>query len=117
MEPSAGQIAQKVAEMGHKASAKEMFDLQLKLFSTLYDKAAAYTNSIVIAGYAGFFGLWALTRRYFTRSIALTAALLITISLTIFVAFEIFKMISATLASMRRARAFASESDGTPEHS
>jgi hypothetical protein len=115
MEPTTEQVAQELAEMKHEASVKEMFDLQVKVFSTLYDKAVAYTNLIVIAGYAGFFGLWSLTRPYLTKPIALTAALLLAISLTIFVAFEIVKMVNSSLASMRRARAFASEGDGTPE--
>jgi len=33
-----------------------------------YEKAMAYTNLIVVAGYAGFFALWQITKDYLSRN-------------------------------------------------
>jgi len=96
-------VAETVAAQQQKA-ADALIDAQTKLLSAAYDKAIAYTNLIVIAGYAAFFGLWQITRDYLPQSHALWAALLIAISAAVFVLFEVTKMYvsSRTLLALNR---------------
>src|SRR5690349_18012418 len=84
---------------------QEVFDGQLKLYGALLDKAIAYNNAMMAIGYAGFFGLWTGTKGYLTKQQALWAALLMLISLAVFVSFEIVRAVLYGLAARRRATA------------
>ena len=53
----------------------------------------SYTNLIIVAGYAGFFATWSNTSKLITPCQAKFSAALMLISLTIFVSWEITKMI------------------------
>jgi len=66
-------------------------EAQIRIISGVYEKANAYTNLITVAGYAGFFALWQLTKENLTRTQSLVSALLMVVSITIFVIFEIYK--------------------------
>jgi len=76
-----------------KKALKELSDNFTKTVSHLYDSASKYANLVSIAGYAAFFAIWNGTRQYVDSEIVcLLSALLIGISATIFVFFEIYKM-------------------------
>jgi len=66
-------------------------DSQKKFMSEMYEKAIGYTNIMILAGYAGFFGLWNATKEHISKQQMMWAALLMLISLAIFVFFEIWK--------------------------
>lgn len=85
---------------------KEATANQITLFSAIYDKASAYANLIVVAGYAGFFGLWSLTQPYVSKQSALWAALFMGASMVIFVFFEIAKMVIATVVTKHASETF-----------
>ena len=86
-------IQQENAERKLQEQKKEMLDSQIKLASAIYDKAMTYTNLIIMAGYAGFFGLWSITKDNLTPKQVLWSALFLLISLSSFVFFETVKMI------------------------
>jgi hypothetical protein len=86
-------IQQENAERKLQEQKKEILDSQIKLASALYDKSIAYTNLVIMAGYAGFFGLWSVTKDNLTPKQVLWSALFMIISLSIFVFFEVGKMI------------------------
>ncbi len=86
-------ILQEAAQKKQEDVAQAIIDSQIKIISALYDKATAYTNLIIIGGYAGFFGLWSLTKDYLSKEQVLWTALFMAISLVSFVFFEIYKMI------------------------
>ncbi len=86
-------IQQENAERKLQEQKKEILDSQIKLASAIYDKATAYTNLIIMAGYAGFFGLWSITKDNLTPKQVLWSALLLLISGSSFVFFETVKMI------------------------
>jgi branched-subunit amino acid ABC-type transport system permease component len=58
----------------------------------VFDKAAAYTNLVMIGGYAGAFTIWSSTKAHLTPRATVATALLLGASLTIFIFFEIYKM-------------------------
>jgi hypothetical protein len=101
-------------EARRMAMAKEIFEGQTKLYGALYDKAVAYTNLLIAAGFAGYFGTWSLVRQFLTKRQALLAALLVLFSLAFFVFFEIWKGVVTGVATQRRARVLFDE-DGHEE--
>ena len=60
-----------------------------------YQSASTYSNLIIIAGYAGLFGVWQFTRTYLSKEETLFIALLALISIFIFAGYEIYKMVSS----------------------
>ena len=90
---------------------QQLLDAQKELLSFSFNRAMAYTNLILGAGYAGFFATWSFSRDRLSAHETLWSALLVTLSLLSFVLFEIFKAfyISKTLLGLSRAVA-------DPEH-
>jgi len=87
------ELIQQVAKREHERQASELADTQIKLLTAVFDKSTAYTNLMIIAGYAGFFSLWQITKDYLSKPQVLWSALLVFISLISFVLFEVTKMI------------------------
>ena len=83
-------------EERHKA--KEFLDIYLKVISLSYDKAAIYTNVVLIGGYGAFFALWATAHSYMymPENLLRWAAILAIISVSTVVVFEVGKMIITT---------------------
>ena len=86
-------IQQQIADRELRELKNEKNDFLIKLASAMYDKAIAYTNLVIMAGYAGFFGLWSITKDNLTPKHVLWSALFILISISSFVTFETVKMI------------------------
>ncbi|MEY4713332.1 MAG: hypothetical protein RIS88_2782 [Pseudomonadota bacterium] len=91
------------AEEDERRAAK-VAEAQLKLLTVAFDKATAYTNMLILAGYAGFFGLWQLSKDYLTHKQTLAAALLALASLTVFVLFEVSKMVIVHMRILKQTR-------------
>lgn len=78
---------------------------QLKdVLAHLYDKASAYTNIVMIGGYAAIFGIWQLMKSHLTYGQEVLVAVLITISILLFTGFEVYKMISQAIFFRRLNR-------------
>jgi hypothetical protein len=93
-----GDLQRAMAEMAElhrkkqdEEAAAKVLEIEAKLISLQFDKAATYTNVFVIGGYAAFWGLWAATKTLILPTQALIAALLMLMSITAFVFFEIYK--------------------------
>ena len=102
--PNLNDLVRHAAQEQQEKVANEIIETQIKIISATYDKAVSYTNLIVIGGYAGFFGLWSLTKQYLTATQARWAALLMLVSVCIFVFFEVYKMVATTKALLDRAK-------------
>jgi len=98
------QAIQKMQAERHRKMVDEYAERQIQLNAGLFDKAAAYTNIIAVVGYAGFFGLWQLTKEYLTREAVLSSALAIGVSIVAFVMFEIGKMLWIQFALLKWQR-------------
>lgn len=83
----------------------ELLEAQKELLADTFSQARAYTNVLLAAGYAGFFGIWAFVRSYLTPGEVLWSALLAMVSLAMFVAWEVFGMYmrSRTLIAIAKA--------------
>ncbi|SRR5712692_6331974 len=78
----------------NREAMKDLHEVQ----SMLFDKASTYTKLIFGLAYGGFFAFWSGTKQYLTSKQIVTSALLVTISLVLFVLFEILN--AATLSHL-----------------
>ena len=76
----------------------------LKATSTLYDKAASYTNLVMAAGYAAYFAMWSNTVSLISHCLARTSAILMLISLMVFIFWEVAKMVLIGLNNKNLAK-------------
>lgn len=74
-----------------------------ELLAYAFNSAAAYTNIVLGAGYAGYFATWAFMKDRLTPLTSLWAALLVLLSLLSFILFEVYKTfyISQSLLSLQ----------------
>jgi len=101
-------------KLKRKVLVDDFAEAQIKVNSGLYEKANTYTNLLMAGGYAGFFGIWALAKPYLDKTSALLAALLMSLSLTVFIGFEIYKTYLMTVQTRRLTLALF---DGSAERS
>ena len=95
------QAVKEAAKAAEQKAIDELIDRQIRVVAGSFEKAAAYTNIIVLAGYAAFFGLWQLTKPLLSPKLALLAALLMSISAITFVVFEIYKTWASSRSILR----------------
>jgi hypothetical protein len=99
-----------------EASAKRQLDAQeaaqadkvkstlIEVQSKLFDRGAAYTNLIMIGGYASAFGLWSATRPQLPARANVAIALGLGLSLFSFVCFEIYKMTTTAVRFLKNRK-------------
>lgn len=75
----------------------KQIDVLKEILTHAYSKAAAYTNVIIIAGYAAFFTLWNSMDGKLPAKPMFAAAICISLSVIIFILFEVYKMIKSSL--------------------
>lgn len=63
------------------------------LVVSLYREGSAYTNLIIVAGYAGAFAIWHFMETSISQDVRISSALALLISVLCFVSFEVQKMI------------------------
>lgn len=84
---------QGLVDKAQKNETDQRIDIMVKVASALYDKAVAYTNIIILAGYAAFFTVWSTMKAKMSHIEMLVVAFCITFSLVFFVFWEVTKMI------------------------
>ena len=80
-----------------------------KLSSENYSQAKSYTNLIMIAGYASYFAALNYCKPYLPLNLFLWSILFMSLSITLFVAHEIYGMISTTIALRKFQNALSDE--------
>ena len=87
----------------------------IEIHSKLFDKASSYSNLILLGGYAGAFTIWNYTKPQLPLKANIVSAILLGISLAVFIWFEVFKMmvgvfhyrrVTATLTTATSAQDF-----------
>lgn len=86
-------VIEQTSRREQRRQADEAIETQIRVLSAVFDKSVAYANLMIVAAYAGFFGMWQLTKDLLEKKVVLWSALLMLISVTTFVAFEVIKMI------------------------
>lgn len=76
--------------------------------NSLFDKASSYTRLVLGIAYAGFFAAWSGSKSYLSPKALLWSALLIVISLLLYLLFEIVQTAVISFISIDCAKAVAS---------
>ena len=87
------QMVEELAQKAKKQQQDKRVDVMIEITSALFDKAIAYTNIIIIAGYIAFFTIWGNMKDTMEKNEMLISALAISFSLVVFVFWEVTKMI------------------------
>jgi hypothetical protein len=78
--------------MGSIASNQERMDELIKFNIQFFEKAQAYANALILAGYAGLFTLWSFAQKNLTHRQIDVVAIMLGLSLMLFVSWEIYSM-------------------------
>jgi len=111
-----GKLAQAEQRRQLDEQVQKMQEVEIRTISTLFDKAATYTNVFVIGGYAAFWGLWTATKQYLMPFQVILSALLMLASVATFVFFEVYKQHCTSMANIKRLRVLRTpENQSSPE--
>lgn len=84
---------------------KDLLNAQKELTAHTFSQAQAYTNLVLVAGYAGFFAIWSFIKTDMSRAQIFWSGLLITLSLTTFMVWEIYASFCRSKSLLGLARA------------
>jgi predicted histidine transporter YuiF (NhaC family) len=76
-----------------------------------HDREGRYTQTVTVVGYAGFLGLWQIAKDYVTAAEARLALVLMLVSLTLFVLWEVVSMVHRVIRSLRVSRTWTNRTD------
>jgi hypothetical protein len=91
--------------------ARAIRDRFIQYHADVYGYAQQYDNTIVLAGYAAFFGLWAGVHNDVTQLARLVTVMLMGTSLIFYIAWHLLQMITRQKYEFRRADLFSFASD------
>lgn len=77
----------------------------------IFEKAAAYDNVIMIAGFAAFYTTWSGAAEHLERAVVLWSGTLITLSLALYVCWHIYNMVIRQRGQRRFAQAIQTATD------
>lgn len=86
------ELVQEVEQMKQDQIVEKQINAFIQLNEKLLSNATAYTNLIMVAGYAGFFAFWSTLSGKIPTWLFNACGLAITLSLTLFITWEIVKM-------------------------
>ncbi len=101
----------KTAEAQRKRDQQDQVDAYVNLYGRLFDRAAAYTTGVIVAGYASIFAVWGFTRDLMPPTLSAISGLLLLVSSMTFVLWEVFSNIRNT----RLFRDIAKRLHGDPD--
>lgn len=103
------QTAKAVAAAVQKIEHEEALQVHIKFSAMMIEKGSAYTNLLIVAGYASFFAIMPLAGNLITKDQRRASLLLLVVSLCAFVGFEVFKMLFMQFAMLGRYDKFNRE--------
>ena len=77
-------------DSGHEEE-KQRIEEQIAVNAAVFEKANAYMNIMILAGYAGFFTIWSFTNDLLGDLTRISTALLVGVSLIFYVFWEVIK--------------------------
>jgi hypothetical protein len=102
-------LQREIEEMKVDRAVDKQIDALIQLNEKLMSNSTNYTNLIMVAGYAGFFAFWSTLVGKVPAWLFLSCGLLITVSLTLFVGWEIIKMFWSA-SHMRKTQSILAQS-------
>jgi hypothetical protein len=106
---SARRLHQQDIERQEMAKKQEAIDAIVEIQGKLYERASAYMNLMLLAGYAGGFTIWSNSSGNFSQKSNVCIGLSLGLSLTSFILFEVFKMLANALSFIKMRRLIRSK--------
>ncbi|MFG1206644.1 hypothetical protein V5F79_09445 [Xanthobacter flavus] len=94
---TARHINRQDAERQAKQKQRETIEAIVEIQGKLHERAAAYMNLMLLGGYAGAFTIWSNTANNLSDKANIAVGLSLGISISVYVFFEIYKMIFTSL--------------------
>jgi hypothetical protein len=104
VEALAKELAANIDEQSRSLPAAAL-NQQKEILAAMYRETSSYANIIILAAYAGIFGIWQLTNSYLSAVVRGAVASLLILSIVLFAAYETYKMISNAIWLERLGRA------------
>jgi hypothetical protein len=92
-QPTMQKVLASMAAQAREKAQKEKDEAIIKFYGQMFDKASAYTNLIVGAGYGGIFAVWSATKSYLGRTEVLASGVALVFSLLIFIGWNVLIML------------------------
>ena len=83
---------------------RDLVNAQKELIAHAFGQAQAYTNVVLLAGYAGFFAIWSFLKPELSKGQVLWSALLVSLSLTAFILWEVYQSFYRSRSLMSLAK-------------
>lgn len=83
---------------------RDLLNAQKELIAHAFGQAQAYTNVVLLAGYAGFFGIWSFLKPELSKSQLFWSALLVSLSLAAFILWEVYQSFYRSRSILSLAR-------------
>jgi hypothetical protein len=99
------------AEM--QAQQRTQINAIKEIVTHTYSRSAAYTNLILVAGYAAFFTIWKTMKPDLNKVLILSSGLLVLVSALLFVVSEVYGMFARTLHFRKLQKKLAQEPSPT----
>ena len=77
-------------------------EIQVGILTRAFDRTSAYVNLLIVAGYAGAFAIWGFTNEDMTSRGRAAIALFLTVSLALYVIWEVYLMLFITKYTFRQ---------------
>lgn len=90
---------------------RKVMERKIEYAGAIYGFAAAYDNSVMVAGYVAFFALWAGVADDLHRTTRLVTVALMAFSLIVYLGWQIFQMMVRQIHEAKQLNAFAWEDD------
>lgn len=87
-----------------RRATKQMQADILEANCQLFSNAQTYTTVVIFGAYAAFFAIWSFTKDDMTRGQLYWTAILMGVSILVFVLFEVFKMLMTSFELIRLSR-------------
>jgi hypothetical protein len=87
-------IQNSIMQSTDKDAREKLLEFYKNIYDSAYDRHRSYTTLVISAGYVGFFSFWRAVKEILPTTLLLLSGLLMTISVCIFIVYEIYKMIS-----------------------
>ena len=105
--PEEEDATRELLQTAHLRQAEAQLDAIVRINSQVYEKAVAYTNAVILGGYAALFAGWGFANKFMTAKLSATTGALIVASVLTFVLWEVYKGILTGRAFGRVAQAIA----------
>lgn len=109
--PNMNELVQQAAANQQRAQWEGWLEIRKKAIQDEFHAGKQFNHAIIFAGFAGFFGLWAIVKGMIESITLSISVLLMLFSGVVFIGWEVYRMVYLTLRISRAANAVENPSN------